>query len=118
MLIYFMRSVYWNHTNTNREIAHMSMTAFERHDSSPEPTREERLLDEVIEDINNGGTASLEAANSLLMLGDGSIIRDSFRMLLTNALGSKGSMMEKDCDEKLGKYIKTRMFDAIKQEIE
>jgi len=93
----------------------MRMTRFEAHDSSAAPEREEQIIDAVIEDINESGSASIEAVQGFIKDDE---ILEAFKMLLTNSLCSAGTLFEKNADERLGKYIKARILASVREEME
>ena len=93
----------------------MSMTPYEAHDGSAEPTARERLIEAVIDDIQHDGTASMEAGESLA-IKDGRL-KASFRMNLVGSLSAVGTAFEGTSDAILGKYVRLHFINTIEEEL-
>ncbi len=97
---------------------HMNNTAYELHDSSAPPTKEERLLEAVLDDIQNDGEYTLEAIGSEALLAPAGYLRADVRLRLFAAITSKGLTSQPSDDEKLGRCIRELVFGYIAKGVE
>ena len=93
-------------------------TAYELHDSSAPLAREERILEAVLEDIQSDGDVTHEALATEATLENINEMKIALKMLLRDAIVSKGTVRQRHADEKLGKYIRARVFDYVSERVE
>ena len=96
----------------------MRMTAYERHDSSAQPSRDERIKQAVIDDIDNHGDATNEALGTQATL---SILVDRNWQLgqeLTELLSKAVANPSDKRDQELGKCIRKIAYDYIAAAVE
>lgn len=93
----------------------MSHSKHDLHDSSSPPTAKELLLEAVIQDIQDDGSAAYEAAKSLVIQDEQ--IKLAFRMKLVGALSGAGTAFEGTSDAVLGAYVKKHFINSIKGEL-
>ena len=94
----------------------MTLTAYELHDGSAPPTREEAIFDAVLELIQSDDDSHItEALGGEALLNSSGHLALSIRLRLVAAICGKGTASQAAEDRKLGELIRKKLFDYLER---